>query len=131
MTSAQRFLRGHGVFLAVLGTALVAATVLGRLTGRGMFAFLRGNEVTAIGLHEAYGLVVLLGVALVLGAAQRRVAWHVLAASVHVFLAAINLAHWEFYAQLQMAAAGVASTALHGVLVAVEGALAVRVARRS
>lgn len=131
MTRAQRVLRGHGVFLAGLGTVLFTSTLVGRLTGRGMFGFLQGDAVAAIGLHEAYGLVAMLGVALVLGAAQRRAAWHVLAASVHLFLAVINVVHWDFYARLQMQTAGFASTALHVVLIAVEGALALGIARRA
>lgn len=121
MTTPARFLRGHGLFLAMLGLVLFAATLVGRQKGIGMFRFLQQNTVAAIGFHEAYALIALLGLAISMGAAAAKLApWHLLAAVVHVFLTTINVIHWSFYAELGMVAAGYASTAAHIVLAGAE-----------
>lgn len=127
MISGRTILRAHGGLLAVLGAALLVRTVMGRLFGTGMFAFLSENHLAAIGFAEAYGLVALAGAALALGAAlPHRRPLHLLAAGLHVFLTTINLTHWQFYAQLGMVAAGYVSTAMHVALATVELVYAAR-----
>lgn len=121
MSTAAKFLRGHGVSLTVLGTVLFVATLAGRHAGAGMFAFLRDNRIAAIAFHEAYALIALLGIALALGAGGGRLRpWQILAAGVHGFLIVINLSHWSFYAELKMEVAGYVSTVGHFALALTE-----------
>lgn len=126
MIWGRSILRAHGSILAVLGAMLFGRTLVGRFQGTGMFSFLASNHVAAIGFAEAYGLIALTGVALVLGAGLPRPrALHILAAGIHAFLTAINLSNWRFYAVLGMQGAGYGSTAMHVVLATVELACAV------
>ena len=121
MTPAAKFLRGHGLLLAGLGSLLFTATLVGRLGGGGMFAFLQQNTVAAIGFHEAYALIAFIGVAIAIGAGSNQLRpWQLLAATVHLFLLTINLTHWNFYAELNMVAAGYASSIAHLILAAAE-----------
>lgn len=126
MNAGRSVLAAHGLFLFLLGSALVTRTVVGRLTASGAFAFLADNPVAAVGFHEAYGIVALMGVAIALGALSSRKPrpFHLLAAALHGFLLAINLAHWRLYAVLDMVTAGYLSTAMHVLLTIIELTLA-------
>jgi hypothetical protein len=69
----QWLLRIHGtiVTLVALGSAL--ATTIGWMTGTGVFGFMQQSPMVWVGLIQAYLLMAIIAVLLVLGAGQANV----------------------------------------------------------
>ncbi|MES2748294.1 MAG: hypothetical protein V4648_07935 [Bacteroidota bacterium] len=118
---ARKFLKIHGILLTLLGVVFAIVTTIGRLIGRGPFAFLQQNEQASVGLFEAYLLIAVCGVILLFGATQVYTPkWNRIAALVHIPLVTTNLLYWDFYAQVGMQTIGIVSTVMHFVLIIVE-----------
>ncbi|MCW7463428.1 hypothetical protein [Leptospira limi] len=114
-------LKIHGIFIASLGFTLFIGTLVGRMNGIGMFWFLQVNIVAAIGFHEAYFLVGLLGLACFIGSRSKNLLhWQCLIISLHIFLMVVNLLHWSYYSQLKMIEAGYLSTNMHLLFALIE-----------
>ena len=80
----RRLLRTHGTILTLVALANAVATTVGRITGSGPFGFTRPNPMVWVGLLQAYLLMMIIAVLLVLGAREpetRR--WHVVGALAH------------------------------------------------
>jgi hypothetical protein len=80
----RRLLRIHGTILTLVALGSAIATTIGRMTGAGPFGFLRQNPMVWVGLIQAYLLMTIIAVLLVVGSGHanpRR--WNVVGALAH------------------------------------------------
>jgi hypothetical protein len=83
-TFRRRLLRIHGTILTLVALGSALATTIGWMTGTGPFGFMRQNPMVWVGLIQAYLLMTIIAVLLVLGSGQanpRR--WNVVGALAH------------------------------------------------
>lgn len=74
----------HGAILALVSVASAAATTAGRITGSGPFGFMHHDPMVWVGLIQAYLLMTIIAVLLVLGSYRERPRkWHVIGALAH------------------------------------------------
>jgi len=81
----RRVLRVHGTLLTLVALTSAVATTFGRMTGTGPFGFMQKNPMVWVGLIQAYLLMTIIAVLLVLGSGQadpRK--WNVVGALAHV-----------------------------------------------
>src|SRR4030081_4048221 len=77
-------LRIHGTILLLVALGSAVATTVGRLTGSGLFGFMQQNPMVWVGLIQAYLLMAIIAVLLVLGASQANARkWNVVGALAH------------------------------------------------
>jgi hypothetical protein len=80
----RRLLRIHGTILTVVALGSAIATTLGRITGTGLFGFMRQNPMAWVGLMQAYLLITIIAVLLILGSSQANARkWNVVGALAH------------------------------------------------
>ena len=83
-TFRRRLLRIHGTILAVVALGSAVATTIGRITGSGLFGFMQKDPMVWVGLIQAYLLMMIIAVLLILGSDQadsRK--WNVVGALAH------------------------------------------------
>ena len=83
-TFRRRLLRIHGAVLALVALASAVATTIGWKTGTGLFGFMRQSPMVWVGLIQAYLLMTIIAVLLVIGSREtnpRR--WNVVGALAH------------------------------------------------
>ena len=69
-TFRRRLLRIHGTILALVALGSAVATTIGWKTGTGPFGFMQSNPMVWVGLIQAYLLMTIIAVLLVLGSGQ-------------------------------------------------------------
>jgi hypothetical protein len=80
----RRLLRIHGTILTLVALASAVATTIGRVTGAGPFGFMRQNPMVWVGLIQAYLLMAIIAVLLVLGSGEANTRkWNVVGALAH------------------------------------------------
>jgi hypothetical protein len=83
-TFRRRLLRIHGTILTLVALGSALATTIGWKTGAGPFGFMRQNPMVWVGLIQAYLLMTIIAVLLVLGSGQAKVRkWNVVGALAH------------------------------------------------
>src|SRR3954471_21652829 len=83
-TYRRMLLRIHGTILALVALGNAVATTIGRMTGAGPFGFMRQNPMVWVGLIQAYLLMTIIAVLLVLGSGQANARkWNVVGALAH------------------------------------------------
>jgi hypothetical protein len=63
-------LRIHGTIWTLMALGIAVATTMGRITGNGLFGFIQQNPLVWVGLIQAYLLMTIIAVLLVLGSSQ-------------------------------------------------------------
>ena len=77
-------LRIHGTILTLVALGSAVATTIGRMTGSGLFGFMQQNPMVWVGLIQAYLLMTIIAVLLVLGSSQANARkWNVVGALAH------------------------------------------------
>jgi hypothetical protein len=77
-------LRIHGAILTLVALASAVATTMGWMTGSGPFGFMQQNPMVWVGLIQAYLLMAIIAVLLVLGSGQANARkWNVVGALAH------------------------------------------------
>ena len=77
-------LRIHGTILTLVALGSALATTSGWMTGTGLFGFMQQNPLVWVGLIQAYLLMAIIAVLLVLGSGQANVRkWNVVGALAH------------------------------------------------
>src|SRR6266403_1050735 len=77
-------LRIHGAILVLVALGSAVATTVGWMTGTGLFGFMQQNPLVWVGLIQAYLLMAIIAVLLVLGSGQANVRkWNVVGALAH------------------------------------------------
>src|SRR5882724_10492707 len=78
-------LRIHGTILTLVALGSALATTIGWMTGTGLFGFMQQNPMVWVGLIQAYLLMTIIAVLLVLGSSQANARkWNVVGALAHV-----------------------------------------------
>ena len=83
-TFRRRLLRIHGTILALVALGSAVTTTIGRITGSGLFGFMQKDPMVWVGLIQAYLLMTIIAVLLILGSDQadsRK--WNVVGAVAH------------------------------------------------
>src|ERR1700694_4643942 len=84
VTFRRWLLRIHGTVLTLVALGSGVVTTTGRITGTGLFGFLRQTPMVWVGLIQAYLLMTIIAVLLVLGSRQANTRkWHVVGALAH------------------------------------------------
>jgi hypothetical protein len=83
-TFRRWLLRTHGTILTLVALGSAVATTAGRITGTGIFGFMQHNPMVWVGLIQAYLLMAIIAVLLVLGSGQANPRkWNVVGALAH------------------------------------------------
>jgi len=83
-TFRRRLLRIHGAILAVVALGSAIATTIGRRTGTGQFGFMRQDPMVWVGLIQAYLLMAIIAVLLIIGSREANPRkWNVVGALAH------------------------------------------------
>jgi predicted Abi (CAAX) family protease len=83
-TFRRWLLRIHGTILMLVALGSAVATTLGWMTGTGLFGFMQQNPMVWVGLIQAYLLMTIIAVLLVLGSGQVNARkWNVVGALAH------------------------------------------------
>jgi hypothetical protein len=83
-TFRRWLLRIHGTILTLVALASAVATSIGWMTGTGLFGFMQQNPMVWVGLIQAYLLMTIIAVLLVLGSGQANARkWNVVGALAH------------------------------------------------
>src|SRR5258705_8274316 len=77
-------LRIHGTILTLVALGSAVATTMGRMTGNGLFGFMQQNPMVWVGLIQAYLLMTIIAVLLVIGSREANPRkWNVVGALAH------------------------------------------------
>ena len=83
-TFRRRLLRIHGTILVLVALGSAIATTVGWMTGSGLFGFMHQNPMVWVGLIQAYLLMAIIAVLLILGSGQANARkWNVVGALAH------------------------------------------------
>ena len=83
-TFRRLLLRIHGTILTLVALGGAVATTIGWMTGTGLFGFMQQNPMVWVGLIQAYLLMTIIAVLLVLGSGQANSRkWNVVGALAH------------------------------------------------
>ena len=83
-TFRRWLLRIHGTILTLVASGSAVATTIGWKTGTGLFGFMQQNPMVWVGLIQAYLLMTIIAVLLVLGSGQANARkWNVVGALAH------------------------------------------------
>ena len=83
-TLRRWLLRIHGTGLALVALGSAVATTIGRITGTGLFGFMQQEPMVWVGLIQAYLLMTIIAVLLVLGSGDANARkWNVVGALAH------------------------------------------------
>jgi hypothetical protein len=83
-TFRRRLLRIHGTILTLVALGSAAATTTGWMIGIGPFGFMQQNPMVWVGLIQAYLLMTIIAVLLILGSGRSHTKkWHVVGALAH------------------------------------------------
>ena len=83
-TFPRRLLRIHGTILTLVALANAVVTTIGRVTGAGPFGFMHQNPMVWVGLIQAYLLITIIAVLLVIGSREANPRkWNVVGALAH------------------------------------------------
>jgi hypothetical protein len=84
VTFRRWLLRIHGTVLTLVALGSAVATTIGWNTGTGLFGFMKQNPMVWVGLIQAYLLMTIIAVLLVLGSGQANARkWNVVGALAH------------------------------------------------
>src|ERR1700726_2985116 len=83
-TFRRWLLRIHGTILTLVALGSAVATTVGWMTGTGLFGFMQQNPMVWVGLIQAYLLMTIIAVLLILGSGQVNARkWNVVGALAH------------------------------------------------
>src|ERR1700730_11496251 len=83
-TFRRWLLRIHGTILTLVALGSAVATTVGWMTGAGLFGFMQQNPMVWVGLIQAYLLMTIIAVLLILGSGQVNARkWNVVGALAH------------------------------------------------
>ena len=83
-TFRRWLLRIHGTILTLVALSSAVATTIGWMTGTGLFGFMKQNPMVWVGLIQAYLLMTIIAVLLVLGSDHANARkWNVVGALAH------------------------------------------------
>src|SRR5438874_5256403 len=110
-TFRRRLLRVHGTILILVALGSAVATTRGRMTGAGLFGFMQQNPMAWVGLIQAYLLMTIIAVLLLLGSGEINARkWNVIGALAHCAPLIAALSSFDVFES--MAALGILRVAI-------------------
>ena len=100
-TFRRRLLRVHGTILTLVALGSAVATTIGRMTGIGPFGFMQQDPMVWVGLIQAYLLMTIIAVLLILGSGESNARkWNVVGALAHVAPLIAGLSSLDVFAAM-------------------------------
>ena len=113
-------LRIHGVMLLIVALAAANATVA-RYLGIGPYAFLQQNPMAWVGLIQAYLLMAVVALTLLIGVRQSQPhTWHLIGAAAHLAPLLAVIFSWTLLTSLGFGAIASGSLAFHAIWIVIE-----------
>jgi hypothetical protein len=118
-------LRTHGTVLALVALGSASATTFGWMTGTGLFGFMQQNPMVWVGLIQAYLLMTIIAVLLVLGSNRPDARkWNVVGALAHCPPLIAALSSLDLFASMQALGLVGVAIAFHIFWLCLEGVAA-------
>jgi hypothetical protein len=115
-------LRIHGSILALAALVSAGATTYGRLTGDTIFGFLHDQPIMWVGLIQAYLLMAIIAVLLIIHAWDRNPRrWHAVGALAHIGPLTAALTSIPLFAGLGATGLAYGAIAFHALFFVLEG----------
>ena len=117
----RRLLRVHGTLLTLVALGNTVATTSGWMTGNGPFGFMKQNPMVWVGLIQAYLLMTIIAVLLILGSGQANARkWNVVGALAHCGPLIAALSSLDVFAAMGVGGVVWAPIAFHLVFLGLE-----------
>jgi hypothetical protein len=118
-------LRIHGTVLALVALGSASATTFGWITGTGLFGFMQQTPMVWVGLIQAYLLMTIIAVLLVVGSSQPDARkWNVVGALAHCPPLIAALSSLDVFASMQALGLVEVAIAFHIFWLCLEGVAA-------
>jgi hypothetical protein len=122
----RRLLRVHGWILTFVALGLAVFTTYSRITGIGPLGFLQQNPLAWVGLVQAYLLMAIIAVLLILGSREKNARkWNVLGALAHCPPLIAALSSLDVFSSMGMLRVVWVPIVFHVVFICLEGIAAV------
>ena len=109
----------NGAFLTLMGGPFAIFDLLSFWWGAGPLGEMYHNELLTVGLFEAHGLALMMGLILLRAARfDPRPAWHLLGAGIHLLLGSSNLIFWALFSVWDVVTAEIVVTCIHWLFMA-------------
>lgn len=121
----RRLLLIHGIILTVVALGNAVVTTYGRVAGTGPFGFLRQNPLAWVGLFQAYLLITIIAVLMMLGSRKadpRK--WNIVGALAHCPPLIAALSSLDVFASVGVFAIVWVPIAFHAIFICLEAAAA-------
>lgn len=120
-TMRKAVLYVNGAFLTVMGGPFAIFDLLSYRFGAGPLGALYHNDHMTVGLFEAHGLALILGLILLRAArSEPSATWHLTGAAIHLLLGCSNLIFWALFSLWNVVTAEIVITSIHWLFVAVQ-----------
>jgi hypothetical protein len=118
----RRVLRVHGSFLIILTIINTIVTMIGWAVGKGPFALWQEEQFAAVGLFQAYLIMLVIGVALWFGSNQDSNLWHwdLVGLLAHLPPLAVNFIFAHLFASFGFQGTSAFSIVLHTIWIFIE-----------
>lgn len=118
----RRVLRVHGSFLIVLTIINTVVTMIGWAAGKGPFALWQEEQFAAVGLFQAYLIMLVIGVALWFGSNLESGLWKwdLIGLLAHLPPLAVNFIFANLFASYGFQSTSVISIAIHTIWISIE-----------
>jgi hypothetical protein len=110
-------LRFHGTFLIALTILLIILSTIGLNLGQGPFVFLKTNPLVDVGLFQAYSLMMVIGIVILIGSFQKNTwIWDLIGLSAHISPLLANFMFYDFLSKTNLPS----TIPLHGFFILLE-----------
>src|SRR5882757_6500261 len=117
----RRLLKVHGVILTLVALGNAVVTTYGRITGTGPFGLLEQNPLAWVGLIQAYLLITIIAVLLILGSREQNPRkWNIVGALAHCPPLIAALSSLDVFASLGAGTVVWIPIAFHAVFICLE-----------
>jgi hypothetical protein len=113
-TFCRRLLKVHGTILTIIAIANAIVVSVCHFTGSQPFAFLMGNKMAWVGLIQAYLLISIISVLLVVNANNHNTRrWHIVGALAHCPPLLAALTSLDFFDEMGKLSVGIIAIGVH------------------
>lgn len=120
-TVRKLVLLANGLFLMLAGGLFLVFDLLSFYFGAGPLGTMLTGVLYTIGMVEAHGLALIIGLLLLrAGRIEPQPLWHLVGAGVHLLLGGANLLFWQLFIELDVVPMEILVTGIHGFLFAAQ-----------
>jgi len=125
----RRLLLVHGIILTLVALGNAIVTTYGRITGKGPFGFLQQNPLAWVGLIQAYLLITIIAILLILGSREQNPQnlrkWNIVGALAHCPPLIAALSSLDVFSSMGVLGVVWIPITFHVVFICLEGMAAV------